>query len=83
MYSSRGSNAFGQQSYAAQSAAYGASVSFFSVNQSKFFLIFSCVLNRSFVGVMWEIWRDRNNCIYNGVAVLVIKLNLLFFEIIV
>ena len=82
MYSSRGSNAFGQQSYAAQSVVYGASVSFFTIYQSKI-CIFSCVLNKSFVGVMWEIWRDRNNSIYNGVAVLVIELNLLFFEIIV
>lgn len=51
MYSSRGSNAFGQQSYAAQSAAYGASVSFFSVNQSEINFIFSCVIEQEFLYV--------------------------------
>lgn len=51
MYSSRGSNAFGQQSYAAQSAAYGASVSFFSVNHSEINFSFSCVIEQEFLYV--------------------------------
>lgn len=32
---------------------------------------------------MWETWRDRNNCIFNGVEVSAIELKVMYTHLIV